>query len=105
MESGTLTDFIPVSQIQDPFLRKLVLENKLLRGRIKELEYKTDVDVYQRNEEQMYIEANNCLQTLDNFILFPTSNTSIESIELEIINKNAKVDKVFNNLFILKFFF
>jgi len=89
-----LTDFIPVSQIQDPFLRKLVLENKLLRGRIKELEFKTDVDAYQKNEELIYIDANNCLQNLDNHILYVGSTAHMESLELEIINKNAKVDKV-----------
>ena len=43
-DSGTLTDFMPVSQIQDPIVRKLVIENKVLRGRIKELELKKDVD-------------------------------------------------------------
>ena len=85
---------MPVSQIQDPFLRKLVLENKLLRGRIKELEFKSDVDGYQKNEELIYIESNNCLQNLDNYILYVGSTASIESLELEIINKNAKVDKV-----------
>lgn len=93
-ESGTLTDFMPVSQIQDPMMRKLVVENKYLRGRIKELEFKTDVDAYQRNEEQIYNEANNFLQTLENFIFFPNSSSSIDNIELEIINKNSKVDKV-----------
>ena len=93
-ETGTLTDFMPVSQIQDPILRKVVIENKLLRGRIKELEFKNDVDNYQKNEEQIYSEANCCLQVLDNFILTQSSNSNIESLELEIVNKNAKVDKV-----------
>jgi len=93
-DTGTLTDFMPVSQIQDPIMRKLVIENKLLRGRIKELEFKTDVDNYQKNEEQIYNEANACLQLLDNYALNPNSTTSLDTLELEVVNKNAKVDKV-----------
>lgn len=84
-----------MSQIQDPILRKVVIENKLLRGRIKELEFRTELENYQKNEEQIYNEANSCLQTLESLILSPGSTSNIESLELEIVNKNAKVDKVF----------
>jgi len=34
------------------------------------------------------------LQLLDNYALNPNSTTSLDTLELEVVNKNAKVDKV-----------
>ena len=71
-------------------IRKLMLENKILKSRIQELEFKEDLNKYQQKEQNIFIIANNYIKSFDEQIVFDPR----DSFDIEAVNRNSKIDKV-----------
>lgn len=91
-------DTMQISQIQDPYMRKLMLENKILKTRIQELEFREDLSVYQQREQNIYDLAKKFIKNIDENL---TLNLP-DNFDIEIVNKNAKIDKVCFFILMLK---